>query len=289
MELLQLKYFRVAANLQNFSKTAEHFMVPQSSISKTIAKLEQEVGCKLFERSGKHVYLNDFGRSFLKRIDLALESLENATAELNEIAGRKYENVKLAVWEGSKLLPDILSDFSEINPGTRFSLVLHAKASILSGDFDLCISSLPICDERLDYATLVTEEILLAVPSQHPLAQCSHVSLSDLRYESFISLPSSKSLRRITDAYFNMYGYLPNIIFESDDAATVRGLIENGLGIAFIPAKTWRTAPTNLIRLLHIRDMDCNRTLAVCWYKNRILPSSANKFMHFLIEWFSRL
>lgn len=289
MELLQLKYFRVAAYLQNFSNTAKHFMLPQSSISKTIAKLEQEVGCKLFERSGKHVYLNDFGRAFLKRVDLALESLDNATTELNEMSGHKYENVKLAVREGSKLLPAILSEFSKKNPGIRFSMVLHAEASTMADDFDLCISSLPICDERLAYTTLVTEEILLAVPSQHPLAQYSHVSLSDIRHESFISLPSSKSLRRKTDDYFNMFGYLPNIIFESDDAATVRGLIENGLGVAFIPEKTWKINPIDSIKLLHISDINCNRTLAICWYKTRILSSADRKFKHFIIEWCKRL
>ncbi len=53
MELLQLRYFRSAAQLENFSKAAEKHMIPQSAMSKTIRKLENELGCELFDRQGK--------------------------------------------------------------------------------------------------------------------------------------------------------------------------------------------------------------------------------------------
>lgn len=289
MELLQLKYFRAAAAFQNFSRVAEQFYVPQSSISKTVANLERELGCKLFTRSGKHVLLNENGKLFLQKVDIALNSLDNGIAELAEIAGQKHSNINLAVWEGSKLLPEILTKFRETNHDACFTLIQHTEASVLTERFDLCISAMPQCDDNLICIPLVTEEIMLAVPIQHPLAQYSDINLTDVQNDNFISLAFSKSLRRITDSYCNMHGFLPKVIFESDDAATIRGLIENGLGIAFIPEKTWKSEHTGLIKLLHIKDIDCHRTIAISYYKNRFLSPTAQLFREFVIDWYKTL
>lgn len=288
MELLQLKYFCVAAKYQNFTKTAEHFSIPQSSVSKTIANLERELGCRLFARTGKHVYLNDKGKAFLEKIETALRAIEDGVAEIQELTQKENKNIRLAVWEGSKLLPDILSAFGKVDRTVSFSLVQHSNENKLE-DFDLCISALPLCDARLTHTPLITEKILLAVPIDHPLADRESVELSLLKDESFIGLTSSKSLRRITDSYCNVHGFLPNVIFESDDAATVRGLIENGLGVAFIPDKTWKSTHTERIKYLTIKDDDCRRTIAISWYKNRHLSSSAKKFKQFVIQWYNNL
>ena len=207
MELLQLKYFRAAANCGNFSRAAELVGVPQSAISKTIANLERELGYLLFTRSGKHVQLNNYGRLFLAGVDMALNSLDDGRKALAELADQQQGNIRLA----------------------------------------------------------------------------------DLRPESFISLASCKSLRRMTDASCSLFGFQPKVIFESDDAATVRGLIENGLGVAFIPVKTWTMDRSDQIRFLPITDIACRRTLAVSWFKNRYLSAPARDFRQFAIDWYRRL
>ncbi|HHW45584.1 MAG TPA: LysR family transcriptional regulator [Clostridiales bacterium] len=288
MELLQLKYFCVAARYQNFTKAAEYFSIPQSSISKTIANLERELGCKLFDRAGRHVYLNETGKVFLEKAEVALRNLEDGVVRIQELSSNAKKNIRLAVWEGSKLLPDILTAFGKVDRTVSFSLVQHSNENMLQ-DFDLCISALPLNDNGLDFTPLITEEILLALPVDHPLAGRDSIELPLLKDESFIGLTSGKSLRRITDAYCNMHGFLPKIIFESDDPATVRGLIENGLGVAFIPEKTWKSAHTGKIKYLRIKGGGCRRTIAISWHKGRHLPESARKFKQFVIDWYGRL
>ena len=85
MELLQLKYFRDAAKLENFSKVSEKYFVAQPAVSHTISKLENELGVKLFDRSGNKVTLNDYGLAFYEDVDAAIERLEHGKRRLLNI------------------------------------------------------------------------------------------------------------------------------------------------------------------------------------------------------------
>ena len=289
MELLQLQYFRTAARLQHFSKAAAFHGVPQSSISRTIARLEAELSCPLFTRTGKHVTLNEYGIVFLDKVTLALDSLSRGVSELESMTQTKRGNIRLAVRETSKLLPDILSAFLAIHPDAGFSLVQHQGSAAVPDDFDLCITALPVEEASLHCQELLTEDIQLAVPANHAFALKPSVDLAQAREERFIGLTAGKSLRRVTDAYCSLHGFTPNIVFESDDAATVRGLIENGLGIAFVPLKSWKTVPSDRIRLLPIADMDCQRTIAVCWFQGQTLSPAADAFRRFIVAWYAML
>ncbi len=66
MDLLQLKYFQVAAQLEHMTRAAERLSIAQPSLSQSIAKLEEELGVPLFDRQGRRIQLNQFGRVFLK-------------------------------------------------------------------------------------------------------------------------------------------------------------------------------------------------------------------------------
>ena len=77
MELLQLRYFKDAAELENFSMVAKKNMVPQPSISKTIGKLEDELGVLLFDRQGKRIVLNDNGKFFYEKVSTALNNIDS--------------------------------------------------------------------------------------------------------------------------------------------------------------------------------------------------------------------
>ena len=77
MELLQLRYFKDCAELENFSKVARKNMVPQPSISKTISKLENELGAQLFDRVGRKIILNQNGKFFYDKISTALKNIDD--------------------------------------------------------------------------------------------------------------------------------------------------------------------------------------------------------------------
>ena len=138
--------------------------------------------------------------------------------------------------------------------------------------------------------TLLEEEILLAVPIDHPFASRGSVRLEELASESFISLQNGKGLREITNYYCEIAGFKPDIILDSDDPTTVRGLISAGLGVAFLPAITWRgNMDSNHIKLLSISNIDCKRYINISWKEETYRSNASKLICNYIIDFFKKL
>lgn len=86
MELLQLKYFQTVARLEHMTKAAEELHIAQPSLSKTIARLEKDLGVPLFDRQGRQITLNPFGKVFLKRVERIFHELSEGEREIKDLA-----------------------------------------------------------------------------------------------------------------------------------------------------------------------------------------------------------
>lgn len=289
MEMLQLKYFQTVARLEHITKAAEELRITQPALSKMISTLEKELNTKLFDRESKYIRLNRSGKLFLQRVNVALNALEDGKRELQDSNADSSGLIELYVQVASHLLPDLLSSFRQRYPEIHFNLLQHMQSSTRRSQFDLCLASSSIKTPGTESIPLITEEIFLAVPAGHRLARRSSVKLSELSEEAFISLKPGKALRETTDLLCRQTGFLPNIIFESDDPATVRGLINAGLGVAFIPSITWGGSTGSSVVLLPIEEPICRRTIELLWFTDRYLTQAAILFREFTIEYFARL
>jgi DNA-binding transcriptional LysR family regulator len=289
MELLQLKYFQTVARLEHMTRAAEELHIPQPALSKTISLLEKELDVLLFDRRGKYIYLNEYGKTFLKRVDQALTALENGKNELNDLSGKTFGDIKLVILSASSLIPELLASFHKIHPNINFNLIQHFSNSVSPADFDLCIYSSALKLDNHNNIPLITEEIFLAVPSEHRLAKRDGIKLHEAANDDFISLKRGKDLREITDTFCKYSGFTPNVIFESDDPATVRGLIKAGQGIAFIPEVSWGGTTGSSMTLLHIEEPICERTISLASTAERYLPHAARLFRQFTIDYFTKL
>lgn len=288
MELLQLKYFQKVAHLEHMTKAAQELCVAQPSLSKTIKLLEQELGTPLFDRNGKYIKLNSYGRAYLRKIDMALALLEDGKRELEDMKNREFKTINLTFLAASPLIPDILSSFSEKYPNVKFNLRQNLPP-YLSHDFDLCISCLPLRLEGINSTPLITEKFFLAVPYNHPLAKRTGIKLEEVSRENFISLKPGNAIREITDNFCQLAGFTPRVIFESDNPATVRGLISAGQGVGFIPAVSWCYTKSSPVRLLEIEEPLCNRTLGISLIEQHYHSDVVLLFHQFTIDYFKKL
>ncbi len=235
MELLQLKYFCDAAVTENFSKTAAKFLVPPSNISQTIKRLEKELGTELFEHKSNKITLSAAGKRFYENASAALalldEAKETASAE-NKIHGE----IKLVILANRRIVTKAIEDFTSAYPDIHF-VIRHERDGM--GDCDILISDkCPI--GYIEEGPIVEEDILLAMSKEHPLASRKALSVSDLKNESFISMPSGRSIYGITEDICRQAGFIPNITIQTDDPYYVRKYVELGLGVAFFPACSWQ-------------------------------------------------
>ncbi|KRF43607.1 LysR family transcriptional regulator [Paenibacillus sp. Soil787] len=288
MELSQLQYFRHVARTENISKSALELHISQPALSKMIFILEKDLGVKLFDRQGKHIKLNHFGTMFLKRVEIALDALEDGRRELEDARGRMIGTLHLSFDVASHIMPDLLREFRLIHPEVTFHLLQHFRNPTQT-KFDFCITSSPVELSGTAQIELLREEVFLAVPESHPLASMKTVRLSDVAEDGFITLKRGNSLRETTDAFCARAGFKPRIIFESDDPAMVRGLIRVGQGIAFVPAITWKGTTDSSVVLLRVTHPECMRIIELHWMEDRYLSVAAQAFRQFTKDYFSRL
>lgn len=289
MDIHSLTYFQRVAELQHMTRAAEQLRVAQPALSRTIGVLEEELGVRLFERTGKNIRLNEYGQVLLRHTNQILRELEDIKAEIAEQRGLEDRTVTLSLYAASKLLPQLVMAFNKEYPQIRLHIRQEGLASQERGESDLSIFSSIRSDPGENGVQLIEEEILLALPENNPLACRKSIDLREVAGEEFICLQRGKSLRTITDTYCQMAGFAPAVILESDSPETVRELIRAGIGLSFIPNVTWSGMATEDIALVPISFPRCRRYIHLAWRKGGYFSPAAYLFRDFVQDYFQAL
>ncbi|MTT30630.1 LysR family transcriptional regulator [Terrilactibacillus sp. BCM23-1] len=291
MELLQLYYFKTVAQYEHITKAAKELSIAQPSLSQTISRLEKELGVPLFDRSGRKIKLNQYGRIFLHKVEQALLTLEEGKREINDMIHLEHTYITLAVMQ-TPIIPDLLREFRLDHPYVRFRVKQPSHHKTLeqleSGDIDLSISASTFKNPNIDWVKLLEDEIVLVVPIGHRLANHPYVKLNELNNEPFI-LRSHGVFRNLCDRFFRQANYLPDVAFEVDDPLSIRGLVKAGLGITFFSTLTLRTLKDPTLVPIRIDEPKCSRSIGLSWNKERYHSPIAITFRQFVIDYFSKL
>lgn len=290
MELLQLAHFRAVARLEHMTRAAEELNVTQPSLSRSIIRLEQELGVPLFDRRGRGLGLNDFGRAFLTHVDRIFRELDTATGRLRDMAGLDQGNVSLAAG-ALHSLPEVLRPFQETHPKIRFRLFAHPLPELhrllATGESDLCIVPADPVIPGVHWQPLQTGEIFLVVPSGHRLAGRVSVALVEVADEDMVLGKRGDSLRDVMEEYFHLAGIVPRVTCETDEPTVIEDFVAAGLGVAFIPnlpTLRLRDGSTSWVR---ISEPACRFSLGIAWNESRYLSQAARAFREHIIAHFA--
>ncbi|MDG4857844.1 LysR family transcriptional regulator [Streptomyces sp. T-3] len=282
MDLLSLRYFRAVARHQHISRAAEELRVAQPSMSRTINRLESELGVRLFDRQGRRIRLNDHGAAFLRRVEKALAELDDARREMADAAGAGPGRVAVAA-ETLLQLAGVLAAFRTQRPGAKVRLfqapVDSMRRHLESGEVDFALASQPLAGPGLSVMELAREEVLLAVPSGHRLAGRERVAVAELAEEEFVSTRAGHWQRALLERLFDREGLKPLVVCEGDEAAATPEMIGAGLGVGLMPAVARRAVgehgPVAWVRL---DSADSHRTLTLVWREGGYLSPAARDF-----------
>lgn len=292
MEINQLKYFCVLANIRHFTKAAKEISISQSALSRAIGKLEQELGAPLFRRGGRDILLTPQGQRFLVHAEKALRELEKGRLEMEEGCDPGHGVISLSFMHslGIHILPQLLSEFKQLYPNIQFNLNQDNSSvlaqSLLAGRSDVCLCSVMVNMEQLAWLYLYTEELFAVLPADHPLASRKTLELRELEDEPFITLKPNYSLRILTEQFWAISGIRPSIIFEGDDVNTATSLVGAHLGVSLLP-KTTGMDTAGLV-FLPISFPVCKREIGLAWSTTRPLSPAAQLFQQFVINRFRR-
>ncbi|MRH90257.1 LysR family transcriptional regulator [Nocardia sp. SYP-A9097] len=280
MDLLQLRYFQAVARREHVSQAADELLVAQPSVSRTVARLEKELGVPLFDRVGRQVRLNVFGSAFLRRVDRALSELDDARRELADLAGLDRGRVAVAA-ETLITIAGLLARFRVQHPGVDIRLFQsnadEMARRLADREVDLCFASQPLAGPALRSVRLLREDVLLGVPLAHPLAVRDRVAIAELAGESWVTCRPGYWPRELLDRLFSAEGLRPVIVCEADEPGATGELISAGLGIGLVPAASRRIAQHTPMAWLRVDDPGCERVLSVVWRDDAYLSAAAQR------------
>lgn len=291
MDFQQLKYFQVLSQMQHVTHASEHLSLSQPALSRSIARLEEELGVPLFERHNRTIRLNRYGELFLKRVNRVIKDIEDGKRELYEMVHPERGEVSLGFLHtlGTHIIPDLIGEFKSNYPAVRFQLIENHSYSLLEdllgGELDLCLLAEPEnVASNVEWTPLWEEELYATLPLHHRLSSALSIALNDLKDEPFILLKKGYALRQTTDHMFAEYGIAPIIAFEGEEAATVAGMVGAGLGVSLLP--DLKGFDRSSIAQVHLRHPGSHRTIGLAVRKDGYLSPSAHNFKQFVLEKF---
>ncbi|HJV45304.1 MAG TPA: LysR family transcriptional regulator [Bacillota bacterium] len=288
MELRQLQYAVMLAEERNFSRAAEKLHLAQPSLSQQIIKLEKELGVSLFERRPGDILLTFAGKRFIDQASKIIDQVELLKKEMQDVANTNLGQLVIGSLPitGAHILPPALPLFQQEFPGVELVLVEETTSNLevltSRGQTDISLLSMPISNPELEIIPLLEEEIVLAVPPGHFLAEQGIVSLAECQQEAFIFLKKGQGFREISEGLCRQAGFEPKVVFESTNIETVQSLVAAGMGVAFIPQMVTRTRRAHVPVYLSICDLVATRTLVIAYKKGRYLSKAATSFISML-------
>lgn len=287
MDLNTLRQFLAVARLEHLSRAADELRVAQPSLSRTIARLESELGTPLFDRAGR-LRLNAAGKLFRAHVERALGELDAGRRAVTEAAGEGLGTVKLAS-ETFLPLTEPLAAYKRAHPSVDVELeqmpAEEMARRLRAQDIDLCVASQPIHAEGLETVVLLDEAVGVVTALDHPLASRTSVSVDELADQPFVTTRKGHWPRRLLDRLFAEKGRTPKIVCEADEAIAIQELIRVGLGIGFNPGIARRSAPRYPVSWIAVDHPDCRRTLTLRWGSDSHLSTAARLLRTTITDW----
>lgn len=291
MDLLQIKYFQTVARMQHMTRAAGVLQIAQPALSAMIAKLEEDLGVPLFNRTGRNIVLNEYGKAFLKRADKILKEVEEGRQEMSDLSGNEMGSVSIATTSLNKEFGKFLGNFSCLYPKVNFHITQSGddreKLYLLEKD-EIDFAFINTIDENTNFSTmkLAEEDIYLAVPPLHPLASYQTVSFQDLKDEAFIGLKANYSQQEFCNEICKTSGFVPNIICECSEYTAVINLVEAGLGVSFLPCSEKEEKKLPVV-LLKIEGINFKNILRLAWKEQRYFSKAARNFREYVMQYFN--
>jgi DNA-binding transcriptional LysR family regulator len=256
MELRYLVAFVAVAEELHFGRAAKRLQIAQPPLSQQIRQLEKELGVQLFERSTRSVKLTSAGHSYLEPVRTVLEDLDLATRAARAAGLGEYGRVTVGFAGASshESLPLLTRAVRAVHPGIELVLKGQtyadaALARVADGSLDLGFVRLPVTQPGVEARAIGEEELICALPSDHPLAQRDRIPIAALAEEPFVSFPANagSSLRDATFRACEAAGFRPRVLQEAPDSHTILALVAAGVGVTVTLTSCLHVQQTGLV------------------------------------------
>lgn len=292
MNIQQLKCFCNVAFTGSFSESAEQLFMSQSSVSRNIQALEQELGIKLFVRNGKFFYLSDEGRKMLRYFTELLNTYDESMKVLERIKTSRSGSTNILRVAGDTHMSKFgvinsLMHFISETPGIELSIDEcgddNVKYSLQADDCDLAFCADIMLNERhFGWKPYRQEGYSAMISSKSHLALKNELHIDDLReYKIILNLPKI-NYDVFMETCVRQHGFKPNVVLSAQDTSTAMQFLFSNSDVVCITLSTvsryFSGVMTCSMPLLDLPEFK----YVLAWKKKPCLPDRVAKYLEFL-------
>ena len=286
----ELQAFVAVAELLSFRAAAESLFITQPALSRRVDKLEGVLHVRLRERTSRRVAMTDAGRQFLEHARAAIAEMEMALGGINAAAAQRSTVVAVACVPSvaNHVLPGALEAFSRRFPNVRLRVLDESGAQVVQSvtlaQADFGVSFVGAQEADLDFKAIYTEQYVLAVRRDHPLAQRKQVAWTDLSGTRLISVSSRSSNRILFDNALAELKERPAVFCEVNHVTAALAMAAAGVGVTAVPKLAYSAVRYPTLAALELIGPSVHRTLGLLCRKGATLSSPAQALFTILEE-----
>lgn len=281
MELRHLRYFVALAEQMSFTNAAAKVHVTQSTLSHQIKQLEDELGCRLFDRVGKRVRMTETGEAFLERVRGALREVDEGVWAVRKATDALSGELRVGATHtfNIRMIPRCMAVFVDRHPSVRITVMELSGGDIarglIAGDLDLGVAYRPADLDALRFEPLYNEEMVLAVGRHHPFARRRFVRMAELHRQKLVLLPTTFATRTLLDECFRTANAEPTVVAEMNAIAPMIELVGATSIAAIVSEHAVRGDKVDMIPLESPTPV---RTPGLLWKKDEPRRPAARRF-----------
>lgn len=290
MDFDQLETFLEVARHASFSRAAEKRFRTQPAVSSQIRALEEEVGGKLFDRSGGKVSLTAAGKAFQKYVEETLHARKAMLLSLAEMERVPRGELIVGANEGTCLhiLPEVFANFKKQYPDVSVNIKRADYAgileSIIDNSVDFGVVSLPVADNRLTAVLIHRDELVIIAPPHHPLGMMKSATLAEVAKFPLV-VPKAGHTRDALEEIFHERRLKPHYTMELDSSELLKRFVAAGVGVGFIArSNVEEDVRARVLAAVAIADVQVRRDLALVFRKDKALSRAALAFIDIAVK-----
>lgn len=289
MELRTLRAFVEVVRQGGFSQAAKVVFATQSTISKAVKHLEDELGVILLDRVGHRSTLTAAGEIVYRRALSMLAERDDLVAELDELRGLKRGMLRLGLppLGSSTLFAPLFATYRSRYPGVEIRLDEHGSKRLeellLAGEMDFAATLLPVSDV-FEAEPVRSEPLVALLPPSHPCCNATSVRLPELAASPFILFESGFALNAIILDACDRQGVVPNIVARSAQIDFIVALVAAGLGVGFLPRMIAEQRANAAVARVLLEEPGTDWSMAVIWRRGAYLSDAARAWLQLTRE-----
>lgn len=272
MELYQIRYFLALSETLNFSRAAERCFVTQPALTKSIQKLEDQLGARLFDRNKSGVMLTEFGRAMLPNFQQIYHSANQTREQAKKLLREQREVIRLGVMCSIelKLFLGAIVAFNQLAAMVDVQIVegtLEAMLDSLDKNLiDIALVASPQeLPKRFEGHPLLREHYVIAHGPHHPFKGRGHIAFADLSQERYCARQNCEYSDHI-DHFMQQAGFDVQVVQETHREDWIQSMVKADMGVAFMPEFSARDAGLDYV---HTRDVAFERAIVAATVSNR--------------------